>query len=217
MTNMVKCFTVRQAQPKFSWHPSEITCIKCHLMESDSDMKCMRALWWAEPVFWSIRRLCLLPPAPQPPHCWTDPANHPPLQAQPITSTAGKMKMRKGAVEGSRSYTSNTFFYRIPWISPLLSWPYISNREGMQCYDCNYRLYYLRRLRRNVCNQSEVASSAIFYIVVVGAEERAIANKLWKKVRKADQWLKEHLSWTLCRQWQGRGRQVGHAEPSARF
>lgn len=121
MTNMVKCFTVRQAQPKFSWHPSEITCIKCHLMESDSDMKCMRALWWAEPLFWSIRRLCLLPPAPQPPHCWTDPANHPPLQAQPITSTAGKMKMRKGEVEGSRSYTSNTFFYHIPWISPLLS------------------------------------------------------------------------------------------------
>lgn len=117
----------------------------------------------------------------------------------------------------SPSYTSNTFFYRIPWISPLLSWPYISNREGMQYYDYNYRLYYLRRLRRNVCNQSEVASSAIFYIVVVGAEERAIANKLWKKVRKADQWLKEHLSWTLCRQWQGRGRQVGHAEPSARF
>lgn len=113
MTNMVKCFTVRQAQPKFSWHPSEITCIKCHLMESDSDMKCMRALWWAEPLFWSIRRLCLLPPAPQPPHCWTDPANHPPLQAQPITSTAGKMKMRKGAVEGSRSYTSNTFFFTI--------------------------------------------------------------------------------------------------------
>lgn len=128
-----------------------------------------------------------------------------------------KNENEKGEVEGSRSYTSNTFFYRIPWISPLLSWPYISNREGMQCYDCNYRLYYLRRLRRNVCNQSEVASSAIFYIVVVGAEERAIANKLWKKVRKADQWLKEHLSWTLCRQWQGRGRQVGHAEPSARF
>lgn len=109
MTNMVKCFTVRQAQPKFSWHPSEITCIKCHLMESDSDMKCMRALWWAEPLFWSIRRLCLLPPAPQPPHCWTDPANHPPLQSR-------KNENEKGEVEGSRSYTSNTFFYHIPWI-----------------------------------------------------------------------------------------------------
>lgn len=174
MTNMVKCFTVRQAQPKFSWHPSEITCIKCHLMESDSDMKCMRALWWAEPLFWSIRRLCLLPPAPQPPHCWTDPANHPPLQSR-------KNENEKGEVEGSRSYTSNTFFYHIPWISPLLSWPYISNREGMQYYDCNYRLYYLRRLRRNVCNQSEVASSAIFYIVVVGAEERAMLTSSERK------------------------------------
>lgn len=51
----------------------------------------------------------------------------------------------------------------------------------MQYYDCNYRLYYLRRLRRNVCNQSEVASSAIFYIVVVGAEERAMLTSSERK------------------------------------
>lgn len=51
----------------------------------------------------------------------------------------------------------------------------------MQYYDCNYRLYYLRRLRRNVCNQSEVASSAIFYIVVVGAESEPLLTSSERK------------------------------------
>lgn len=183
MTNVVKCFTVRQAQPKLSWPPSEIYRIKCHLMKSDSVTKCMRALWWAEPVFWSIRRLCLLPPAPQPPHCSTDPANHPPLQAQPITSRAGTVKMNREQWQAA-DHTPQILFYHMPWISPLLSWPHISYREGMQYYDYNYKLYYLQRLRRNVCNQSEVASSAIFYIVAVGAEGRAMLASSERKLER---------------------------------
>lgn len=54
----------------------------------------------------------------------------------------------------------------------------------MQYYDYNYKLYYLQRLRRNVCNQSEVASSAIFYIVAVGAEGRAMLASSERKLER---------------------------------